>query len=166
MLRRIDEGVNFHRDWNNYVRGFGNPNSSYWLGLEQIHSISASRCYILRVILYQQSGASAQVEYTGFLVGDASSRYKMSVQSSSGTVSGSLIPHNNSLFSTYNNDNDGESSYNRASVGQGGWWYRWDDYQNYCGRMVTQTDVRGHLFDYNLSGYNILKSVEMIFVRV
>lgn len=72
----------------------------------------------MEVDLVPCTGVPANVEYEGFLVGDALSSYKLSVQSSSGTIS--VLHINNTMFSTYDEDNDEDIIANRAEEGQGG----------------------------------------------
>ena len=40
--KRKNGEVNFTRGWEDYVRGFGDPEWEYWLGLERIHCLTAA----------------------------------------------------------------------------------------------------------------------------
>ena len=39
----MDGSVDFRRDWDAYVRGFGDPEGEYWLGLENVHKLTKPR---------------------------------------------------------------------------------------------------------------------------
>ena len=37
---RFDGSVDFHRSWEDYKNGFGDPNGEYWLGNEALHLLT------------------------------------------------------------------------------------------------------------------------------
>ena len=39
--QRQYSSVDFYRDWNDYVQGFGDKAGEFWLGLESIHQLTA-----------------------------------------------------------------------------------------------------------------------------
>ncbi|XP_006902444.1 PREDICTED: ficolin-2-like [Elephantulus edwardii] len=47
--RRIDGSVDFYRDWAEYKRGFGSQLGEFWLGNDNIHSLTAEGTSELRV---------------------------------------------------------------------------------------------------------------------
>ncbi|KFB39799.1 Fibrinogen-like protein A [Anopheles sinensis] len=49
IYKRVSSNVNFTRDWNSYVQGFGNPFMDYWIGLESLHRITTSGAYEINV---------------------------------------------------------------------------------------------------------------------
>ena len=58
MQRRGSYGgqESFNRDWNDYKYGFGDPNQEVWLGNENIHVLTNSEDYELRVELEDFEG--------------------------------------------------------------------------------------------------------------
>lgn len=128
--RRFDGSVNFFRNWTDYVRGFGNINGEFWLGLEKIHRLThTDRVDLLqptklRVELKDYDGTEAFAEYSEFAVGPAESKYKLLVTFSDGTAGDSLSEHHNGTkFSTPDMDNDGWSVIHCAQMSRGAWWY-------------------------------------------
>ena len=69
--RRKDGSVDFYRNWDQYVNGFGNLNGEFWLGLRQINEITAFSSSSLRVDL----PSSYYAKYSSFSVGDSASKY-------------------------------------------------------------------------------------------
>ena len=40
--RRFDGSVNFYRDWDDYKHGFGDINSDYWIGLDNLNKLTST----------------------------------------------------------------------------------------------------------------------------
>jgi len=51
MLRRRSPVFNFNRGWSEYVSGFGEEKSDYWMGLDRLHVLTSTGAYGLRVDL-------------------------------------------------------------------------------------------------------------------
>uniref|UniRef100_H2XK46 Fibrinogen C-terminal domain-containing protein n=1 Tax=Ciona intestinalis TaxID=7719 RepID=H2XK46_CIOIN len=49
--RRTDGSENFYRTWAEYQEKFGNLSNEFWLGLENLHALTSSGSYELRVEL-------------------------------------------------------------------------------------------------------------------
>ncbi|XP_053384664.1 fibrinogen C domain-containing protein 1-A-like [Mercenaria mercenaria] len=127
--RRVSES-DFYKSWNDYQTGFGNLSNNFWLGNQQIHTITTRGWYQLRVDLETVSGIVAYAEYNVFSVGNVDSMYKLSVDGYSGNASDSLANyHNGKKFSTKDRDNDDYSGH-CAQKHHGGWWYRSCDMSN------------------------------------
>ena len=120
--RRRDGSQDFYLGWNEYKAGFGQVNDEFWLGLDKIHRLTASRPSELRVEVGDWSGGWNYAKYGSFVVGDEQSLYQLSVGSYSGTAGDSLARHNNMKFSTKDRDND-QTSANCAVSFTGAWWY-------------------------------------------
>lgn len=142
--RRLDGSVNFFRNWTDYVRGFGNINGEFWLGLEKIHRLTDRKDSMLPVRLtvelkdYDNSAAFA--EYSEFSVGSAESNYELLTTFSNGTAGDSLsVHHNGEQFSTPDMDNDEWSVIDCAQQSHGGWWYNMCHDSNLNGKYSSAT---------------------------
>ena len=138
--RRKDGSVDFQRDWNDYVKGFGNPDGEHWLGLEKIHRLTKASS-VLRVDMTSYSKGSRYAKYT-FKVGNAASKYTLQATSYSGNAGDSLGYHNGMKFTTKDNDNDRWGT-NCAVRFKGGWWFNACHYSDlngvYAGKHVSNT---------------------------
>ncbi|KAM8872494.1 tenascin-like isoform 1-T1 [Synchiropus picturatus] len=122
FLRRQNGKLEFFRNWKNYTAGFGNMNDEFWLGLSNLHKITASDHYELRVDL-RDHGDSAYAQYDKFTIAEPRTRYKLSIGSYSGTAGDSMFYHQGRPFSTYDNDNDIAVT-NCALSYKGAFWYK------------------------------------------
>ncbi|KAL5011703.1 hypothetical protein ScPMuIL_010254, partial [Solemya velum] len=120
--RRQNGSVDFDRDWESYETGFGDLMGEFWLGNNFIHSITNQGLYELMVNMSDFEGSSAYAHYNFFDIGDATSKYKLTVSRYSGNAGDSLPRHNNTQFSTHDRDHDTWSS-NCAAALKGAWWY-------------------------------------------
>ncbi|CAH1242709.1 MEGF10 [Branchiostoma lanceolatum] len=129
IQRRQDGSVPFDKTWTEYEQGFGNLIGEYWLGLENIHSLTTQKQNELYVNLEDWEQNTRYAKYSTFSVGDASSKYTATIGGYSGDATDSLDPSdtrhsiNNRQFSTTDQDNDGVSTDCAGTFGQGGWWY-------------------------------------------
>ncbi|KAL5012200.1 hypothetical protein ScPMuIL_010751 [Solemya velum] len=98
--RRIDGSENFTRGWDDYEAGFGNLAGEFYLGNAKINSITLQGSYELRVDLSDFDGNYTYAHYSSFSVGDATTKYRLSVDGYSGTAGDSLAVHDNRSFST------------------------------------------------------------------
>ncbi|XP_072226871.1 tenascin-like [Leuresthes tenuis] len=118
--RRKDGSVDFFRGWKEYLKGFGDLNGEFWLGLENLHNLTTMTKMILRVDLRDES-ESVFAKYSSFEV--AKRNYKLTVGGYSGTAGDSLSYHNNRVFST--KDRDPAPFITRCAMSyRGGWWYK------------------------------------------
>ncbi|XP_033746381.1 ficolin-1-like [Pecten maximus] len=124
IQRRQDGSENFFRNWKDYENGFGNVTSEHWLGNKNIHALTASGLYELRIVLEDFQGNRKVANYRSFSVGDAESKYQLSIDGYSGDAGDSLkFDHDGHAFSTADADNDGAQSVNCAQTHSGGYWY-------------------------------------------
>ncbi|KAG7215347.1 hypothetical protein INR49_022584 [Caranx melampygus] len=122
--------------WMNYTSGFGNMNDEFWLGLSNLHKITSSGHYELRVDMRDQ-GETAYAQYDKFSVAEPRTRYKVYIGAYSGTAGDSMTYHQGRPFSTYDNDNDIAVT-NCALSYKGAFWYK------NCHRGINWFHWRGH----------------------
>jgi len=85
--KRLDGSVDFYRGWTEYKRGFGNLTGEFWLGLDNIHRLTNSGKYKLRVDLEDPAGETYYAEYDSFGVLSEGEKYQLSVGSYTGLIS-------------------------------------------------------------------------------
>ena len=121
--RRMDGSQDFFLNWSDYVRGFGELNREFWLGLSQLERLTKTPTE-LRVDLEDFDNDARFAKYSTFKVGDSASNYTLTVSGYSGTAGNPLTYHSNQEFSTKDHDNDVSYHTNCAERYKGGWWYR------------------------------------------
>ncbi|XP_063344970.1 tenascin isoform X1 [Pelmatolapia mariae] len=141
FLRRQSGKLEFFRNWKNYTGGFGDMNDEFWLGLSNLHKITASGQYELRVDL-RDKGDTAYAQYDKFSVGEPRTRYKVHVGGYSGTAGDSMTYHHGRPFSTYDHDNDIAVT-NCALSYKGAFWYKNCHRVNLMGRYGDNSHSKG-----------------------
>lgn len=167
LQRRKDGSVNFFRNWENYKKGFGNIDSEYWLGLENIHILAKQGDYRLMVELEDWERKKVYAEYSSFRLESESEGYRLRLGTYQGNAGDSLSSHNGKPFTTLDRDKDAFTGGNCAHFHKGGWWY------NACGQTnlngvwypggVYRSKFQDGIFwaDYG-GGFYSLKSVRMM----
>lgn len=122
IQRRRDGSVSFDQGWAAYDAGFGDLNGEFWLGLEKMHWLTASRKQTLRVELSDFEGKSAFAKYDEFVIGGPDSYYRLHVEGYSGNAGNSMNYSNNSRFTTKDADHDSHSI-QCAVHHSGAWWH-------------------------------------------
>lgn len=137
IQRRRDGTVNFYRDWKEYKNGFGELLNEFWLGNENIFTLSFSAVYPhgseLRIDMEDFKNNLYYEKYSRFQVENELLKYQLHVSSPSGTAGDGgfgMTYHSGMKFTTYDRDNDGDDGKNCAEEFKGGWWY------NACGRAL------------------------------
>ena len=106
----MDGSVNFYRYWVDYKAGFGDPAGEFWLGLNQLHTLTTNGNYGLRGTYRADNGDVFCALYSHISVNDESDNYRLFVsgyQAGSSNAGDSLSVHHNSMeFSTRERDND------------------------------------------------------------
>jgi hypothetical protein len=121
--RRSDGSEDFYRNWADYAVGFGSVNAEFWLGNNNLHSLTASGSYELRIDMEAWDGTARYASYSDFKMGSACNKYKLSsLGTYCGTAGDSLTPHLGRNFSTPDADND-NSVNSCATLYKGAWWY-------------------------------------------
>lgn len=164
--RRVDGSVDFYRGWDDYKKGFGHQSSEFWLGNDNIHRLTSSGKFQLRVDLTDFSGVHTSATYNDFSISDEAHNYTLSaVNFMGGSAGDSLTYHKDIHFSTKDRDND-KASHNCAVSHRGGWWYNACHYANLNGLYlrgnhssyangVNWRHGKGYLYSYQVSEMKI-----------
>eukprot|EP00092_Neocalanus_flemingeri_P008117 GFUD01008757.1.p1 GENE.GFUD01008757.1~~GFUD01008757.1.p1 ORF type:complete len:406 (+),score=98.72 GFUD01008757.1:100-1317(+) len=134
--------------WTDYVNGFGNLSGEYWLGLQDMATLTSTGLWELRVDLEDFDGKTYFALYRDFKI-NIDGPYSLSVSgydSGQSTLQDSLAYHDGRPFSTSDNDNDSHGG-NCAVLAEGAWWY---------GACHT-SNLNG--FNYNLQSADYAKGI-------
>ena len=78
---RYDGSVELYRDWADYKNGFGNVSGEFWLGNDNIHSLTSAGSNVLRIDMEAFTGETRHAEYNGFSLDDESTNYALRLSS-------------------------------------------------------------------------------------
>ena len=120
---RVDESVNFFRDWVNYKNGLGQLQNEFWLGKENIFTMSLQGLYPrgneLRIDMKNSVGVYKYAKYRRFQLANENLQYLVRIGKYSGTANDGFKPHSQLKFSTF--DSDDRHSDSCASIYKSGW---------------------------------------------
>ena len=139
IQRRRDGRVNFYRTWEDYRVGFGQLQNEFWLGNDNIFTLTLqglpSKGNELRIDMVNWKGVHQYALYKKFQVGNQDTRYMMHVSQHSGTATNirSFEFHNGMKFSTFDSDNDLYAGGNCGREYKSGWWFESCFYNNLNG---------------------------------
>ncbi|CAG5863950.1 unnamed protein product [Menidia menidia] len=123
IQKRQDGSQNFNQFWDAYKTGFGSLNGEFWLGLDNIHSLSEQGRYVLHVELSDESGKQQDAVYKFQLDGEEK-KFALHLDEESGDQEKMLSTGDSGLpFSTADSDNDLAVDVNCAELLSGGWWF-------------------------------------------
>ncbi|KAK3088877.1 hypothetical protein FSP39_024886 [Pinctada imbricata] len=131
--RRSTGDVDFSRDWEDYVQGFGSVTGEHWLGLRLIHLLTSYRQYSLRIEMVDIMGEFWVAEYDSFVIHGESKNFRLEVNGYHGNGTDGLGYASGMGFSTQDRDNDASSTH-CAMYYLAGWWYKHCHYGNLNGR--------------------------------
>ena len=115
----------FNRSWEEMSEELGSVSGDYWLGLDKLHCLTRTGRCRLRIELLLANNTQYHDKYSTFRVDRSDRGFKLYVSGlSSGTEMSMFSSQNNSMFSTYDRDNDESSNIACAVTYGGGWWYR------------------------------------------
>ena len=128
IQRRISDSVNFDRDWDDYVTGFGEEDGNFWLGLEEIHQLTTSHDVSLFIDIETFVGQPFTMKLETVSVGNVGSNYTWNFSGysqSSDRVQDEIFHsrYNGMMFTTRDRDNDLKSTNCASDFHRGGWWY-------------------------------------------
>ena len=112
--------VDFNRNWTDYEEGFGDLNTKFWYGLENLLFLLKNETWEMRVDYQRIDRTWSYYHYDSFSVGSASEEYPLTVGGFAGVGTDWFARHNGMKFSTPDND---KSSGNCAATHKSGWWY-------------------------------------------
>ena len=77
----MNDSQDFYLYWDDYKTGFGNLSESFWLGNENIHSLTNQGRYELRIDFVDYDGDPYYAKYDLFRIGDEEDNYRLDVGS-------------------------------------------------------------------------------------
>ena len=162
LQRRFDGSVDFNQNWTICENTFGNLTGEHWLGLINMHRLTASAPQELRVDLEDFRNNTRYARYSNFTVGSTSTKYRLLVSGYSGTAGDGLSYHSGSRFSTIDSDNDANSGNCALYYSSGPWWYNNCSNVRLNGKYYqVHTRANGAIRWYAWSGSSSLKKVSM-----
>ena len=87
-------------------KGFGNIDSEYWLGLDNIYNLTKQGDYRLLVELEDWVGKKVYAEYSSFRLESESEGFRIRLGTYQGNAGDSFSSHNGKPFTTLDRDRD------------------------------------------------------------
>ena len=173
IQRRISDSVDFDRDWDEYVNGFGEADGNYWMGLEEIHQLTTTHDVGLDINIVTFEGDPFTLKFETISVGNAASNYTMTFTGYSQSSDRVKFPlfnsnYNGLMFTTRDRDNDLKPVTNCASdISKGGWWYHGCGHINLNGNYegdvtVTRTGILVNYIDTTSTSFSATKAVQSV----
>lgn len=122
--RGQDSSINFYRPWRDYRDGFGDTNSSFFIGLEKLHQLTKKQPHELIVQMQHFNEIVRYARYDNFEIGKEDTQYKLlSLGRHSGNASDAMRRSETMKFTTLDRDNDKHNFSNCAQINQDAWWH-------------------------------------------
>ena len=129
----------FYRPFGDYVEGFTDGQSNFWIGLDILNKVTNKYNYKLRI--ETEDGVYVE-EYRNFTVGDKSSNYKLTLASPVIHNCNGFLTHNGYEFSAYD-----KGSYSNMAISlNGGFWHR-PDRNRFC--FSCETGIQSNRIYFN-----------------
>ncbi|XP_033725980.1 fibrinogen-like protein A isoform X1 [Pecten maximus] len=163
IQNRQSEEVYFYRNWDQYKTGFGDLSGNYWLGNDNIFTLTQAPC-ILRIEVESLNDTFGYVEYSSFQISSEVEGYALSVSGFTGNISDGLSTSNGFKFSTLDRDNDKDDDRSCAEGRGGAWWYRKCSDSNPNG-LYNATHWRQSIYWQGFYGSNdsiVMKTTQML----
>ena len=144
IQRRQDGSVDFYRNWTDYQVGFGNLSGEFWLGNDNLRTLTESNdiTWKLHICLEDWDNNKMCAVYEDFgISGELYTLQLSSYNANDSTLVDSMLFHNNHPFTTKDQDHDNYET-NCAIMYEGAWWYDGCYYANLNGKYY-------HYPDYN-----------------
>ncbi|XP_045186126.2 microfibril-associated glycoprotein 4-like [Mercenaria mercenaria] len=168
---RFDGSVEFYRNLSEYIKGFGDINGEFWLGLGNLQELVALGPSELRIDVSSLGGSEGYETFQDFSISPGPG-YTLNIALGIGTIGDStsqgLSFNNNGYFSTFDRDMD-QSSTHCASFNEGAWWYTSCMYVHlngqYCTPGTTICGYRGMIY-YSFLNLESFLTSRMMFRRI
>ncbi|KAI0238072.1 hypothetical protein LSAT2_011287 [Lamellibrachia satsuma] len=99
--RNQPQSLSFDRPWSDYVAGFGDVRSEFWIGLDPTLRLVTGQDLLLRHDIVMRSTSRYHALYSGFRLGSATQKYPLSYSAFMDMQSSADNGHiNNSVFQT------------------------------------------------------------------
>ncbi|XP_038047670.1 ryncolin-2-like [Patiria miniata] len=175
IQRRQDGSVDFYRGWVDYRVGFGDLAGEFWLGNDNLRTLSdSSGSWDLRIDSEDWDGNTTWAEYGNFRI-ISGQDYRLSFDSynANSTARDSLANHNHQPFSTKDKDNDSHNNLNCAEDEKGAWWYMWCSDSNLNGiyfyapshihfQGIIWSSWKGYSYSLKKCGMKIQRSMDYL----
>lgn len=76
IQRRHDGSVDFNRSWEEYAKGFGDPDGELWIGNEMLHHMTKDNCTKLRIIIQDIENKTLYADYDSFYIASRAEGYR------------------------------------------------------------------------------------------
>jgi hypothetical protein len=166
--RRQDGSVKFYNDWAAYQAGFGNLGGEFWLGNDNLATLTGAKQNVLRIELEDWASTRRYAQYGDFKVLGAASQYELtSLGAFSGTAVDSLSPrHLGMKFTTLDQDHDTWTTGNCAEDSRGAWWYWNCRYSNLNGEYNNTALYQGVNWAENGSPWDFYYSLKFTEMKI
>ena len=114
--------INFQRDWHHYKYGFGTLHEEFWLGLQKIYALTATKMHKIHIYMVYNETSTAWTANDGFMIGPEVEDYRLLyLGTNTGTLNyDTLACQAGQPFSTMERDNGVQN----CSTGfEGAWWF-------------------------------------------
>ena len=126
ILKRKDGSVDFNGNWEAYKKGFGNPNTEFYIGNEALHQMTSGRQVFLKLEGTSFAGETKNAIFKGFYIENEINKYRLHTGefvSGADGIKFNWFNHDNSFFTTSDSDNDLKLTANCATL-RGPWWHK------------------------------------------
>lgn len=153
----FSEQEDFYRDWQGYKRGFGNITKDFWLGNENIYTITNQAQYEVRFDLEDADGNLRFAMFDSFRIESEENDYTLHIgKYTRGEAGDSMTYHNGQKFST--KDKNVEFC---GRERQAGWWYDYCAESNLNGVHIPGVEDRKGITWYSWHHYYSLAGSEI-----
>ncbi|KAH9515391.1 hypothetical protein Btru_014330 [Bulinus truncatus] len=122
IQRRVYRDIYFNKLWADYKHGFGSICKDFWIGNKNIHRMTNSAKYELRIDMeYRQIRYFAQ--YSDFYIEDEAQNYRLHIENFKGNTFDDFMNQNDLEFTTFDRDNDRMNDSHCGVWFTTGWWF-------------------------------------------